>query len=289
MKIALFGSWRQDPERIDRIFSILKENGVEILVQDLFYQTISSLGNFAHRVDKIIPSCEDFEADMAISIGGDGTFLRTAACIGNKEIPVLGINTGRLGFLADIGDSDMDSTFEDIFSENYTIEKRSRLTLIAGEFSGFNCALNEIAILKQDTASMVTVHSYIDDEYLASYEADGLIISTPTGSTGYSLSVGGPIMEPTAPNFVIAAVAPHSLSDRPLVVKDDCVIKLSVESRSNTFLVSLDGRSATFDAGKELTIKKSPSDLRVVKRIGHTFYGTLRNKLLWGVDPRKRN
>ena len=188
-----------------------------------------------------------------------------------------------------MGEKDLEATFTDVFSGNYRIEHRSQLQLSTEhrDYLGFNYALNEIAILKQDTASMITVHAYINDEYLTSYEADGLIVATPTGSTAYSLSVGGPVMTPTAANIVIAAVAPHSLSNRPLVVTDDCILTLEVESRNKNFLISLDGRSNIFTTGTKLIIKKADFTLRVIKRKENTFYKTLRNKLMWGVDPRQ--
>lgn len=288
MKIAIFGSKQQHVELIGKIFGILIENKIEMYVQEKFYNYLSSTLGLKYEVAGII-NCDDFHTDLAISIGGDGTFLRTASAIGKKDIPILGINTGRLGFLADISEANLESTFTDIFAGKYRIEKRHQLQLSTEHknYHGFNYALNEIAILKQDTASMITVHAYINDEYLTSYEADGLLIATPTGSTAYSLSVGGPIMVPTASNFIITAVAPHSLSNRPLVVEDDCVITLEVESRKGSFLVSLDGRSNVFATGTKLTIRKAEFELKVVKRLGHTFYGTLRDKLMWGVDPRQ--
>ncbi|WP_165020288.1 MULTISPECIES: NAD kinase [unclassified Dysgonomonas] len=288
MKIAIFGSRHQKLEQIERIFNILLENRVEIYVQDRFYEYLSTGFGLQYDVAGIFNG-EDFSADMAISIGGDGTFLRTASAIGKKDIPIFGINTGRLGFLADVTDEELDCALADILAGKYRIENRNQLQLSTNEkaFHGFNYALNEIAILKQDTASMITLHAYINDEYLTSYEADGLIIATPTGSTAYSLSVGGPIMTPTSSSFIIAPVAPHSLSARPLVVDNHCVITLEVESRSDSFLISLDGRSNVFSTGTKLHIKKADFTLKVVKRLGHTFYGTLRDKLMWGVDPRQ--
>ncbi|MDR1881284.1 MAG: NAD kinase [Prevotella sp.] len=288
MKIAIFGSKHQKKEQVEKLFGILFDNNTEIYLHEKFYNYLKDVFNLQYDVADIIAN-DVFDADLAISIGGDGTFLRTASIIGKKNIPVLGINAGRLGFLADVGEKDLEDTFADIFSGNYRIEHRSQLQLSPehGACHGFNYALNEIAILKQDTASMITVHAHINGEYLTSYEADGLIIATPTGSTAYSLSVGGPVIEPTAANFVITSVAPHSLSNRPLVVTDDCVLTIDVECRNRNFLVSLDGRSGIFGAGAKLTIKKADFTLRVIKRKGNTFYDTLRNKLMWGVDPRQ--
>ena len=288
MKIAIFGSKHQKKEQIEKLFKILLDNKTEIHLQEKFYNYLKDVLYLQYDIAGIITN-DEFDADLVISIGGDGTFLRTASIIGKKNIPILGINAGRLGFLADVGEKDLEATFTDVFSGNYRIEHRSQLQLSTEhrDYLGFNYALNEIAILKQDTASMITVHAYINDEYLTSYEADGLIVATPTGSTAYSLSVGGPVMTPTAANIVIAAVAPHSLSNRPLVVTDDCVLTLEVESRNKNFLISLDGRSNIFTTGTKLIIKKADFTLRVIKRKENTFYKTLRNKLMWGVDPRQ--
>jgi NAD+ kinase len=288
MKIAIFGSKHQKKEQVEKLFKILLDNNTEIYLQQKFYNYLKDVLSLEYDIAGIIMN-DEFNVDLVVSIGGDGTFLRTASIIGKKNIPILGINAGRLGFLADVGDKDLEDTFADVFSGNYRIEHRSQLQLSTEhrDYLGFNCALNEIAILKQDTASMITVHAYINDEYLTSYEADGLIVATPTGSTAYSLSVGGPIMTPTAANIVIAAVAPHSLSNRPLVVTDDCVLTLEVESRNQNFLISLDGRSNIFTTGTKLIIKKADFTLRVIKRKENTFYNTLRNKLMWGVDPRQ--
>ncbi|GAB6123909.1 NAD kinase [Dysgonomonas termitidis] len=288
MKIAIFGSKHQKKEQVEKLFKILLDNNTEIYLQQKFYNYLKDVLFLEYDIAGIIMN-DEFNVDLVVSIGGDGTFLRTASIIGKKNIPILGINAGRLGFLADVGDKDLEDTFADIFSGNYRIEHRSQLQLSTEhkDYLGFNYALNEIAILKQDTASMITVHAHINDEYLTSYEADGLIIATPTGSTAYSLSVGGPVMTPTAANIVIAAVAPHSLSNRPLVVTDDCVLTLEVESRNQNFLISLDGRSNIFTTGTKLIIKKADFTLRVIKRKENTFYNTLRNKLMWGVDPRQ--
>lgn len=288
MKIAIFGSKHQKKEQIEKLFKILLDNNTEIYLQEKFYNYLKDVLSLQYPIVGIITN-QEFDVDLVVSIGGDGTFLRTSSIIGKKNIPILGINAGRLGFLADVGYEDLEATFADVFSGNYRIEHRSQLQLSTEhkDYLGFNYALNEIAILKQDTASMITVHACINDEYLTSYEADGLIIATPTGSTAYSLSVGGPVMTPTAANIVIAAVAPHSLSNRPLVVTDDCVLTLEVESRNQNFLVSLDGRSNIFTTGTKLIIKKADFTLSVIKRKENTFYNTLRNKLMWGVDPRQ--
>jgi len=288
MKIAIFGSKHQKKEQVEKLFRILIDNEAEIYLQEKFFNYLKDVLHLQYTIAGIIKD-SDFDADIVISIGGDGTFLRTASVIGKRDIPILGINAGRLGFLADVGEDDLEDTFQDIFTRNYRIEHRSQLQLSTEhkDYHGFNYALNEIAILKQDTASMITVHAHINGEYLNSYEADGLIVATPTGSTAYALSVGGPVMEPTASNFIMAAVAPHSLSNRPLVVSDSSIITLDIESRSNSFLISLDGRSNIFKTGTRLIIRKADFALKVIKRRENTFFDTLRNKLKWGVDPRQ--
>lgn len=289
MKIGLFGSRYQQKDQIDRIFNILSDNNVEIYVQKKFHDYLVSTFNINYKIAGIIND-NDFFVDIALSIGGDGTFLRTASLIEKKDIPILGINTGRLGFLADIANKDIDSTLEDLILGRYRIEKRTQLMLSTEnkDFQGYNYALNEVAILKQDTASMLTIHAHVNDEYLTSYQADGIIIATPTGSTAYSLSVGGPIMTPDSSNFILSAIAPHSLSMRPLVIEDNSIITLDIESRNQNFLVSLDGRSNVLNTGIRLRIEKGHYPLKVIKRIGHTFFETLREKLMWGADPRMK-
>lgn len=288
MKIAIFGSKHQKKDQVVKLFDILNANETEIYLQAKFYDYLKNVMKLNYDVAGIIND-DNFSADLVVSIGGDGTFLRTTMAIGKKDIPILGINAGRLGFLADVGEEDLEATFADIFAGNYRIEHRSQLHLTTEhkDFQGFNYALNEIAILKQDSASMITVHANINGEYLTSYEADGIIIATPTGSTAYSMSVGGPIMTPVTSNFVISAIAPHSLSNRPLVVPDDSIITLDVESRNNTYLISLDGRSNVFRTGTKLHIDKASFSLKVLKRNENTFFDTLRNKLKWGIDPRQ--
>jgi len=202
---------------------------------------------------------------------------------------------GGMGFLADIKFEDLDETLDEIFNNNYRIEMRmllktqfinSSIETAQATNKYLNYSLNEVAILKQDTSSMLTIHAFIDDEYLTSYQADGLVVATPTGSTAYSLSIGGPIMVPTAPNIILTAIAPHSLNARPLVVDSNSKISLKVESRSSNYLVSLDGESQTLEVGTLLEICKATYAQPVVKRCGHTFFETLRNKLMWGADIR---
>lgn len=290
MKIAIFGSCHQEEEQIKKIFSILEDRNEEVYIHKRFYDYLTENFDFQYLIAGTF--CDkSLSSDLAFSIGGDGTFLRTAAVVGKKDIPIIGINTGRLGFLADITSKNLEESLTDILDGKYRIEPRTLLQLSTenNDFHGFNYAVNEIAVLKQDTASMITVHASINDEYLASYQADGILIATPTGSTAYSLSVGGPIMTPSSKAFIISAIAPHTLSLRPLVIEDTSILNLEIESRSGSYLISLDGRSEVFDSGTKLTIKKSDDTLKVVKTLEQSFYSTLRNKLMWGQDPRENN
>lgn len=295
MKFALFGSMFPDrttraEEQILGVCNAIKKHGGELCLPENFFQSLPN----ALKQD-IAPLCELTESlpdvDMVVSVGGDGTFLRTAATVGDSGIPILGINTGRLGFLAAINYDDLEETLQDVVSNNYRVEERALLKMSTDEVfppDYFNeYALNEVAILKQDTASMLSIHAYINNEYLTSYQADGLIVSTPTGSTAYSLSIGGAILSPTIPSIILSAIAPHNLTSRSLVVDDNSIISLKVESRSHMFLVSVDGQSRVLDESVSIQIRKGEYTLRVVKRVGHTFYETLRDKLMWGADVRK--
>ena len=296
MKFALFGSMFPDrtvkaEEQILGVCESIIRYGGKLCLTESFFLTLPQY--IKHKLDSV---CDIVEAlpkvDMAVSVGGDGTFLRTATTVGNTGIPVLGINTGRLGFLAAINYSDVDETLKEVMERNYREEERTLLKMSTDETfppEHFNTnALNEIALLKQDTASMLSIHAYINNGYLTSYQADGLIISTPTGSTAYSLSIGGSILSPTTPSIILSAIAPHNLTSRSLVVDDSSIISLKVESRSHMFLVSVDGQSRVLDETVSIQIRKADYTLRVVKRVGRTFYETLRDKLMWGADVRKQ-
>lgn len=230
----------------------------------------------------------DFEADFTVSMGGDGTFLKTASMVGEKQIPIIGVNTGRLGFLADINPPEIDPMVQAIYEGDYAIDTRTVLQVETDgqPLAGCPFALNDVAILKRDVAAMITVHTTINGDYVTTYQADGLVISTPTGSTAYSLSVGGPIIVPGTHVFSITAVAPHSLNVRPLVLSKDSEITLTVESRSHNFLVALDGRSEKLPDSTRLTLRKAPYRVKVVKRAGQKYFHTLRDKMMWGADQR---
>ncbi len=291
MRIGIFGSEYQLEKQsiIRRVFSKLAALGAEVYVDADFSDFLRDTFGFEPAVAGIL-SGDEFDLEVAISMGGDGTFLRTAARVNRQNIPILGINTGRLGFLADVGSTEVEETLEEVFKHYYRVEERTllRLGTETRAYQGYNYALNEIAVLKRDTSSMITIHTELNGEYLTSYQADGLVIATPTGSTAYSMSVNGPIILPQDNSLVLSPVAPHSLNVRPLVIPDDYEIRLNVESRNRTFLVSLDGRSEIFPSGIRLTISKANYTTKVIKRYNHTFYQTLREKLMWGADVRMK-
>ncbi|RHJ83029.1 NAD kinase [Parabacteroides sp. AM08-6] len=291
MKVGVFGSEYQADKQsiIKRLFEKLREQEAEIYIDSSFYCFLTDALSYEPPVAGILVG-DEFDLDVALSVGGDGTFLRTAARVNKQDIPILGINTGRLGFLADIGSNEIEDTLEELFKNYYKIEERTLLRLRTDErtFRGYNYALNEIAILKRDTSSMITIHTSLNDEYLTSYQADGLVIATPTGSTAYSMSVNGPIIIPQSKNLVLSPVAPHSLNVRPLIIPDSYTITLGVESRNEYFLIALDGRSEIFPTGIELKICKADYTTKVIKRYNHTFYQTLREKLMWGADARMK-
>ncbi|WP_369889800.1 NAD kinase [Bacteroides sp. AN502(2024)] len=290
MKFAIFGNTYQAKKSAHAVtlFKLLKEQGAEICMYREFYQFLTTDLKMGIEVDHLFDG-DDFTADMVISIGGDGTFLKAARRVGRKGIPILGINTGRLGFLADISPEEMEETFNEIRAGRYSVEERSVLQLFCEDthLQDSPCALNEIAILKRDSSSMISIRTAINGAYLNTYQADGLVIATPTGSTAYSLSVGGPIIVPHSSTIAITPVAPHSLNVRPIVIRDDWEITLDVESRSHNFLVAIDGRSETCKETTQLKIRKADYSVRVVKRYNHIFFDTLRSKMMWGADGRR--
>jgi NAD+ kinase len=287
MRIGIFGSDYQAGKQnyIKGLFDRLLESKIEIWIENSFYIYLSQQFAYTPTIAGLIETAE-FPLDMVFSLGGDGTFLKTAAWVGRQNIPILGINTGRLGFLADIHTNEIDRALTEIIEGNYKIEERTLLQMESPFQLREQCnyALNEIVALKRDTSSMISIQAYLNDEFLTGYLADGLLVATPTGSTAYSLSVNGPILIPQAPNFVLTPVAPHSLNVRPLVIPEDYKIRLKIESRSNNFLVALDGRSSVFPSGSELFIQKADFTIKVIKRFNQNFCETLRNKLLWGTQ-----
>ena len=276
------------------------------LVKDLFFKlknqgaTILFDKEFADQINKSelldISSFNtfdnDFTGDIAISLGGDGTLLATANRIGNRQIPILGINLGRLGFLTDVQAHELDNLDNIILNHKYQIENRMVLrteinsSLPDKHSSLIDFSLNEIAVLKQDLSSMISIDVTLNGEPLHTYQADGLLVATPTGSTAYSLSVGGPIMMPENHNLIIAPVASHSLNVRPLIIPDDWCINLKVASRSHSFLASIDGRSITMPDSTTISISKADYTIRIIRLEGHSFLSTLKTKLMWGADIR---
>lgn len=287
--IALFGNTHQTEKSryAHKVVELLKKKGAEILIEREFYECAKqSIGIFD---DSHIFSSYDFEADLAISLGGDGTFLRAARFVNNKGIPILGINIGHLGFMADVNPEDIPHIINDICNKNYVVERRSVLEVALPEPNPevFPFALNEVAVLKQDISSMIKIRVTVNGEYLTTYSADGLVIATPTGSTGYALSAGGPVVVPQSKSLVLTAVAPHSLSVRPIVLCDNIEVSLGVESRSHNYLVSVDGRSVRCNENDVLTIRRAPFDINIVRSANKTYFDTLREKLMWDGDLQK--
>jgi NAD+ kinase len=291
MRFAIFGNTFQAKKscHVRALLDMLKRRKAEVYVCREFYHFLTA------DLGREIPVAglfdgDDFSADMVISVGGDGTFLKAAGRVGKKNIPILGINTGRLGFLADTSPEDMEVTLDEVYNNHYKVEEHSVLQLLSGDrrLQSSPYALNEIAVLKRDSSSMISIHTSIKGAYLTTYQADGLIIATPTGSTAYSLSVGGPVIVPQSNTIAITPVAPHSLNVRPIVIRDDWEITLDVESRSHNFLVAIDGRSESCEESNRLTIRKADHSIKVVKRFDHVFFDTLRTKMMWGADGRKK-
>ncbi len=289
LRIAIFGNLHRTDLKVQLqiLIDFFRGKDVVILLEEHIEQYIISQFNSNFEQTELITD-DNFKADLALSVGGDGTFLNTAARIGRKDIPILGINSGRLGFLADVAKDEIVHALQAVLDKKYTIEKRSvlRVRSLDGARLDSPYALNDVAISKQDSNSMIIVNAFANNELINSYQADGLIIATPTGSTAYSMSVGGPILVPQTNSFVISPVASHSLNVRPLIVPDNWIIELEVTSRSNSYLVSIDGRSKILDHSTRLRIQKADYCIQVLKRIDHPFFNTLRNKLLWGVDVR---
>lgn len=289
IKFALFGNVYQERKSaaVQKFLSVATERKAEIAIHEQFYHFLTDNLKIA------VPECEiitdnNFTADFVVCMGGDGTFLDVASRVGDKEIPIIGVNTGRLGFLACFSPNNIEETIKDIYADRFGIAAHSVLHIECDELElgGYPYALNEIAILKHDISSMITIHTDINGEYLTTYQADGLIVGTPTGSTAYSLSVGGPIIVPQSETICLTPVAPHSLNMRPIVLCDNNEITLRVESRSKSFLISLDGRSQSYRDNIHLRIRKAPYSVNVVTQQSKSFFSTLRHKMMWGADSR---
>ncbi|MCB7482423.1 NAD kinase [Christiangramia sediminis] len=293
MKIGIYGQFyhANAAQYIGQLLELLDQKNIEVFIEEDFLKLIHS----NNRIEKNYKHFSAFEEldnsfDLFFCIGGDGTILKSINYIRNLNIPIVGINTGRLGFLATIQKEQIESTLLEILEKEFSLSPRSVLTMETNPknydpvFS--HIALNEIAVSRKNTTSMITVDTWLNDQYLTSYWADGLIIATPTGSTGYSLSCGGPVITPDADSLVITPIAPHNLNARPLVIKDHTTIKLKVSGRGEEHLVSMDSRIATLQNDTEIIIKKAPYTINFVELQEDSFLNTLRKKLLWGEDKR---
>ena len=292
MQILVFGNKYKLKfiNSVKDLFFKLKHRGANILFDKEFAQEIQASGML--DISEFNVFNNDFSGDIAISLGGDGTLLTTANRIGNRQIPILGINLGRLGFLTDVQAHELDNLDDIIFNKKYKVDDRMVLraeinsSLLTPNSSLVEYSLNEIAVLKQDLSSMISIDVSLNDEPLHTYQADGLLVSTPTGSTAYSLSVGGPIMMPENHNLIIAPVASHSLNVRPLIIPDNWKIDLKVSSRSHSYLASIDGRSITMPDTATISISKADYTVRIIRLEGHSFLNTLKTKHMWGADVR---
>ena len=289
LRFALLGNIYQARKSasIQKVLACIENYKAELYVDMEYYYFLKDNQRLDVNATKVFQD-DDFDADFVISMGGDGTFLKAACRVGKKNIPILGVNFGRLGFLADISPDDIEKCLKALHNDDYAVESRALIQVEAdgkplGECS---CALNDVAILKRDTASMISIRANVNGQYLNTYQADGLVVSTPTGSTAYSLSNGGPIIVPGTKVFSMTAVAPHSLNVRPIVLADSSVIELDVESRSHNFLVAIDGRSEKCKEGTQITLRRAPYDIKVVKKSDHRYFNTLREKMMWGKDVR---
>ena len=291
MKICIYGrpGIGSQAELTEGIISILIKGGHTVVMQKTYYDFMRTQAKLPLSVESI-DNGKDLlgNTDFLFSIGGDGTLLDTIFLVKDSNVPVVGINAGRLGFLASISKENLEMAIESLAKGHYALDARTLLRLEANHpiFEGENIALNEFTIHKKETSSMITIHTYLNGEYLNSYWADGIMISTPTGSTGYNLSCGGPIIVPQSESFVITPIAPHNLTVRPIVVSDKNVISLEVEGRSQHFMATLDSRSATIDSSFQLAIRKESFNINLVRLNSENFLNTLRKKLNWGLDTR---
>jgi len=294
MKVAIFGQYYlvSTEPIIKDIFVFFNNNNVEMVIESNFLNMLHEKKLIEKKYNTFTSHDElDSSYDMLMSIGGDGTMLRAVTLVRNSGIPILGINAGRLGFLATVQKENIAAFMQLVIDKKYKISKRTLLSLQCSPENkdieeGLKFALNEISVSRKDTTSMITIDTYLNDEFLNSYWADGLIIATPTGTTGYSLSCGGPILTPDVNSLVITPIAPHNLNARPLVVPDNTEIRLKVSGREEQYLVSLDSRIASVTNDSVLTIKKTNFQINMVEIPEETFFKTLRTKLLWGEDRR---
>jgi len=292
MKIAVYGQYYkpEDKEYVEELFSSLKKFNIEYVIEQNYYTGLKK--HIKIPIAKTFVSYKEIDTtfDFMFTIGGDGTILRAVTFIRDSNIPIVGINTGRLGFLATVQKEGISNAIDLILKKQYILKERSLLSVTTSPkiegLTSLNFALNEVSVNRKNTASMITIETYLDNEYLTSYWADGLIIATPTGSTGYSLSCGGPIITPQAKSFVLTPIAPHNLNARPLVIPDETCVKFKVSGREDKFFLSLDSRITTINSSTEVFVEKSKFKLNMVQINEQTFIKTLREKLLWGQDTR---
>lgn len=284
MRLAIYGSKRQEAylPQIEAFLAALAERGDYVVMHAKLYEYLLHLMPRALACVKRVTDTPDFTADYAVSIGGDGSFLRTAAWVADKEIPILGVNTGHLGFLASLDVEDLPSLPIILDFGNFTVKDHGLIEIVEPKVPGWPFALNEVTVGKSETSSIITVNVLIDDIHLANYRADGLIVSTPTGSTAYNLSVGGPIVQPSAPVFVLSPIAAHSLSMRPLVIDDTVVITMHCDSRKPRYRLSVDGSSTVYDLEQPIVLRRAAFSTKEIVLPGHNFADTLKNKLSWG-------
>lgn len=291
LKFAIFGNEYQARKStsIEKILDYLAQKGAEIYVENAYYEFLTR----SQLIDvKAAGVFEDynFDVDYVISMGGDGTFLKAASRVGAKGTPIIGVNMGRLGFLADVLPGEVEAALDSLYAGECQIEEHAVIQVEAegGVLAGNPFALNDIAVLKRDDASMISIRTQVDGEFLVNYQADGLIVTTSTGSTAYNLSNGGPIIIPQSSSLCLTPVAPHSLNIRPVVINDTAEITLDVESRSHNYLVAIDGRSERMTEGTRLVIRKAAHTIKIVKQRNQRYFSTLREKLMWGADQRGR-
>ena len=290
MKIAIFGTnfSEQYTKYISHLLKRMEEKNIQIIIYEEFYNFLQNSIELNEKIIIFNKIDKNDNIDLLFSIGGDGTLLKAITYVKDSQIPILGINTGRLGFISSVSTDQIDIAINYVLKKEFTIRKRTILELESKNnlFGSSNFALNEVAIVKKDTSSMIRIDAFVDNEFLNSYWADGLLISTPTGSTGYSLSCGGPIILPGTENIIISPIAPHNLNVRPIIINEDSIIKLKVEDRDQLALVSLDSRSRAFESSLEIIIKKAKFRINLIELPNNSFIKTIRTKLMWGSDKR---
>ena len=291
LKFAIFGNEYQAKKSasIEIILNYLDKRGAEVYVESTYYDFLTRDQHLKLNIAGVFEDY-NFDVDYVISMGGDGTFLKAASRVGAKGTPIIGINMGRLGFLADVLPSEIESALDSLYAGECQIEEHAVIQVEpkGGVLAGNPFALNDIAVLKRDDASMISIRTMVDGEFLVTYQADGLIVSTPTGSTAYNLSNGGPIIIPQSGSLCLTPVAPHSLNIRPIVINDTAEITLDIESRSHNYLVAIDGRSERMTEETRLVIRRAAHSIKIVKQRNQRYFSTLREKLMWGADQRER-